>query len=123
VPLLESSVAGARDAAVLDNLYTLRSQIGLYMLEHNGDPPILYQGSFPQLLQATNAEGVPGPSGGNRPYGPYLHNGIPRNPVTGRAIITLTEVFPPQAASGNGGWLFHQESGQIAIDLPEFLDR
>jgi general secretion pathway protein G len=123
VPLVEESVRHAKDSAVLENLYTLRSQIALYKVEHNGDPPILYQSSFPQLLQATNAEGIPGPPGNDRPCGPYLRNGIPPNPVTGRVMVTSTDVFPPTAASGNGGWLYHQETGQIAIDLPEMLNR
>ena len=123
VPLIERVAYRAKDSAVLENLYTLRSQIALYKLEHNGEPPILYQGSFPQLLQATNADGVPGPRGDDRPFGPYLQSGIPINALTGRAIIVLSDVFPPTAASGNGGWLYHQESGQIAIDLPDMLNR
>jgi type II secretory pathway pseudopilin PulG len=123
VPLLEESVRHAKDSAALENLYALRSQIALYKVEHNGDAPLIYQGSLPQLLQATSADGVPGPPGGDKPCGPYFHSGIPPNPITGRAIVTLTDVFPPTAASGNGGWLFHQETGQIAIDMPEMLNR
>ena len=123
VPLVEETVRRAKDTAVLENLYTLRSQIALYKMEHNGDPPILYEGSLPQLLQATNSEGIPGLPGNDRPCGPYLRNGIPPNPVTGRVVITPTNVFPPTAASGNGGWLFNQETGQIAIDLPDMLNR
>ncbi|MGO9115201.1 MAG: hypothetical protein ACLP9L_38810 [Thermoguttaceae bacterium] len=111
------------DSAVLASLYALRSQISLYKLEHKGTPPILCQGTLPQLLQATNAEGVPGPSGNDRPYGPYLDKGLPANPVTGKSTVTVTKVFPPTVASGNGGWLFHPATGQIAIDLPEMLNR
>jgi len=123
VPYLKAAAQGTKDSAVLQNLYTLRSQIALYKLEHNGEPPLVYQGTLPQLLQATNTDGVLGSPGNDRPYGPYLPKGLPVNPVTGRSIVTPTEVFPPTAASGNGGWLFHQQTGQIAIDLPEMLNR
>src|SRR5271157_1375337 len=49
-----------KDSVALASLYTIRSQISLYKLEHNGKAPILCRGTLPQLLQATNAEGVPG---------------------------------------------------------------
>jgi hypothetical protein len=55
--------------------------------------------------------------------GPYLPEGIPANPLTGRSVITATETFPPEAASGQGGWLYQQETGQIAPDLPNILNR
>lgn len=123
VPFLKSKAQGAMDSVVLDNLYTLRSQIALYKMDHRGDAPIFYQGTLPQLTQATNAEGVPGAPGNEQPFGPYFCKGLPANPVTGRTTVTLTDTFPPMVASGNGGWLYHQKTGQIAIDSPELLNR
>ena len=123
VPLLDAASYGAKQSALLQNLYTLRSQIALYKQEHGGDPPVLYQGTLPQLLQATDASGVPGPRGSQHPFGPYLPLGIPGNPLTNRSLVTPIDAFPPTAASSNGGWLFHQETGQIAIDLPDMLNR
>ena len=123
IPLLEAASDGARESALLQNLNTLRSQIALYKVEHGGESPLLYQGKLPQLTLATDASGAPGPPGRQHPHGPYLPDGMLVNPITGRAIITETAVFPPTASTDNGGWLFHQESGQIAADLPEMLDR
>ena len=71
----------------------------------------------------TNAQGRPGVPGSKYPFGPYLHNGVPVNPITGRSIVTATDTFPPTAQSGNGGWLYHESTGQIAPDLAQFLDR
>jgi general secretion pathway protein G len=121
-PWLHAAGRGTKDLAIQRNLGALRSQIELYKLEHNGDPPVLYQGGFPQLLQATNGEGVIGPAGSDHPYGPYLPKGVLMNTATGRSTVTLTEVFPPTGTSGIGGWLYHQPTGQIAIDLPEMLN-
>ena len=123
IPLLEAASRGAKESALLQNLHSLRSQIALYKIEHGGEPPLLYEGTLPQLTHATDGAGTPGTPGGKCPYGPYLPNGILVNPVTGRSVVTETNTFPPTACSGNGGWLFHQESGQIAADLPEMLKR
>jgi len=123
IPLLESANHEAQSSSLRQSLRTLRSQIELYKVEHAGRPPLLRDGSLPQLLRATDATGNPGPAGGKFPLGPYLRSGIPINAATGRSIITATDTFPPETSSGNGGWLYHQPSGQIAVDLQEYLDQ
>jgi general secretion pathway protein G len=123
IPLIEKASGRAGHTVVLQNLRTLRSQIELYKAEHGGEPPVLYQNTFLQLIRATNAKGIPGEPGSKYPYGPYLHGGVPVNPVTGRSIVTATDTFPPTAPSGNGGWIYHQKTGRIAIDLEEFLEK
>lgn len=123
IPLVEGATQRASAAAMLENLHVLRSQIELYRAEHGGDPPLLYQGTFPQLTQATNAKGVPGLPGKKYPYGPYLPNGIPRNPIKGSSIVTSVEEVPPPAATGNGGWFYQQRSGRIGADAAAYLDR
>ncbi len=121
VPLFETASGRAELSALLRNLHTLRSQIELYKAEHDGRPPVAYQGTFPQLIKATNDAGIPGPPGPEFPHGPYLRGGVPVNSMTGRSIVTLTETFPPDSPSGNGGWIYHQASGQIAADTQRFL--
>jgi general secretion pathway protein G len=123
VPVLEAASEGAKRTALLQNLHAMRSQIELYRVQHKGQSPLLYQGTLPQLIQATDADGVPGQRGSKHPFGPYLPAGIPANSFTGRVVITATEQFPPSAPSGGGGWLYHQETGQLAADLPDMLDR
>jgi general secretion pathway protein G len=121
VPALDAVSAGAKRAVLLQNLHAVRTQIDLYKLQHGGEPPLVYEGILPQLVEATDALGVPGRHDNRHPYGPYFLSGLPLNPVTGSATVTLTEDFPPTAASGNGGWLYHQPTGQVAIDLPDML--
>jgi general secretion pathway protein G len=121
IPLLEAASRRAQTSVLRENLRTLRSQIELYKLEHHGQPPVLSEGTLPQLIRATNAAGATGEPGGKHPLGPYLRGGVPVNSVTGRSIVTPTDVFPPAAPSGNGGWIYHQATGQIAADLKEFL--
>lgn len=120
MPLVTAAGEQARESALLQNLRTLRAQIELYKLEHGGEVPLLYEGTFPQLTEATNAAGLPGPPGRDHPCGPYF-GGIPANPYTGVSVVTLTETFPPTESTPVGGWLYHQETGQIAADLAEHL--
>ena len=122
VPILQTWNHRAKVSATLQSLRVLRSQIELYKLEHGGEPPLLYEGGFPQLTSHTNRHGVPGEGGPDFPYGPYLRMGVPINPLTNGYIVTPTDVFPPVRVSGNGGWLYHQESGQIAPDVEGYLD-
>jgi general secretion pathway protein G len=111
----------AKKAAVRENLQTLRTQIEAYKLQHRGEPPVLFNGSFPQLTEATDAEGIPGPAGKNHAYGPYFRSGVPVNALTGQNVVTPADTFPPMSSSGNGGWLYHQQSGRLAIDSVEYL--
>jgi general secretion pathway protein G len=121
MPLLNAASDQTSASALLQNLHTLRNQIELYKVEHGGQPPLVYEGTFPQLMHATNAQGIPGPPGEENPYGPYLPTGIPVNPYTGSSRVTQTESFPPEAASGAGGWLYHPQTGRIAPDLDGHL--
>lgn len=123
MPLLGTADESAKSTALEHNLRTLRGQIELYKLEHRGAAPVLFKGGFPQLTHATNADGVPGPPGKEYPYGPYLPGGIPVNPYTGVSVIELTETFPPTRPTATGGWLYHQQTGQITADVAEFLQK
>jgi general secretion pathway protein G len=123
VPLLEAACRQTQVSALKEDLHTLRSQIQCYRLQHQGVPPVVVRGTFPQLLQPTNAAGVIGTRGSRYPFGPYLVDGIPPNPLTGRSIVTLTDRFPPKAPSDGGGWIYHPATGQIAADVAEFLNQ
>ena len=121
-PMLDAAGDGAKSSAVQHNLRTLRQQIEMYKVEHGGKPPVLFKGDFPQLVYSTNSEGIPGPRGPMHPFGPYLPGGVPVNPHSGSSVVALTESFPPTAHTGTVGWLYHQESGRIAPDLPERVE-
>ncbi len=123
IPIVERATESAQQSALLESLHTLQTQIDVYKLQHRGRPPVLHNGSLPQLYRSTDAHGQIGPAGKKFPLGPYLRGGIPLNPMTERSIVTPVDTFPPTAPSGNGGWLYHQPTGQIAIDIADYLDR
>ncbi len=123
ITLVEAASNSAKEAALRENLHVFRTQIEAYKLQHGGEVPLLYQGTFPQLTEATDAQGVPGRRDSHHPYGPYFPEGIPANPLTGRNVIVPIKKVPPATPSGNGGWLYHQETGRIIADQAKFLDK
>ncbi len=122
IPVFNAIGGQAQRSATLQNLRSMRATIELYKAEHGGEVPLLYRGTLPQLTEATDAAGKPGPPDARHPFGPYLPNGIPPNPCTGTSLISPIDVFPPTSPSGVGGWLYHQPTGRIAADVKEHLN-
>jgi len=121
IPIIAAFRQRAETAVLYQNLSTLRTQIERYKLDHGGSAPLLYKGTFPQLIHATDAAGVPGNPGKRYRYGPYLPSGIPPTPQTGQPVVAGVEPVPPAEPPGNGGWIYHQPTGRIAPDLGGFL--
>jgi general secretion pathway protein G len=116
VPLVQRADEQAQDRNFKETLEAIRSQINLYKAEHDGRVPLWFEGSLPQLTDATDVLGAPGPQGKEYPFGPYFRHGLPANPCSGIATVTLTDTFPPEKPSGTGGWLYHQQTGSLAAD-------
>lgn len=121
-PVLNRADESARAVALEENLRTFKQKIELYKLDHDGQPPLLFKGGFPQLTSATNSEGVPGPRGSLYPYGPYFVAGLPTNPYTGSSLVEMVEKFPPAQQTGTGGWFYDPPTGRIAAQLPEGVE-
>lgn len=105
----------AKTSTLKHNLYTLRAQIGMYTVTHNGAYPTIQNQTLPQLISATNSSGQVGPAGTDYPYGPYLAGGrFAVNPFDQKNTVTATGSFPPTASTSDGGWLYKESTGQIA---------
>jgi len=122
VPQFSTSVNDSKVSAMQTNLQSLRNQIQLYSVQHNGNYPTLTNASIPQLLGNTDINGNLGAAGTSFPYGPYVQGQIPTNPVDGNNTVTATAVFPPTAATGAGGWLYDVATGQIAPNDTAYLN-
>ena len=123
MPIVESKRRVENEQQLIKNLDTLRMSIAKYRQQHGGNPPVVVDGTFPQLLRPTNGKGLPGLSPKKFPYGPYLKGGVPTNPLTGVSIITVVDEFPKILPTGNRGWLYHTPTGQISADSAGFLDK
>ncbi len=116
IPQFTDSSSDARESTALMNLRTLRGQIQLYRVQHNG---LLPSASLGELLIKTDASGS---SGGT--LGPYLQF-IPDNPFTNANTVRTTATDPPGAASGaaDAGWLYNTTSGMVYLDDGSYLNK
>lgn len=120
IPQFSTSVSDSKVSAMQTSLQSLRTQIQLYNLQHNGAYPALTSGSIPQLLGNTDVNGNVG-TGASFPYGPYVQGQIPVNPIDGNSTVTATAVFPPTASTSAGGWLYDAATGQVAPNDTAYL--
>ena len=113
IPQFSSSAEDAKLSTLAFNLNTLRGQIQLYKLDHNGTLPTVASDDLPQLYQNTNAAGAIG-TGASYPFGPYIMNAIPENPLNNSNFVTSSGTWPPAAATSDGGWFYNPATGQVA---------
>jgi prepilin-type N-terminal cleavage/methylation domain-containing protein len=121
IPQFSSSAQDAKESSLKYDLKSLRTQIDMYKLDHGGQPPSLSAGTLAQLNAATNASGGIGTPGPSFPYGPYMMNAFPPNPITGIGTVTAMTAYPPTAETGNGGWQYDATTGRIAADSAKYL--
>lgn len=127
IPQLQGNTIQAKESAAKSILATLRSQIELYKMQHNGRYPGYY-GMMPiiestcvnQLIYPTSANGNVGASktpDNLFPYGPYLQE-FPRNPFNGKNTILYVAAAGDflTCANDTTGWLYKRETGEIRLN-------
>lgn len=103
VPQFTSASESARSSSMSTVLQTVRSQLELYQVQHNGDYPTLAQ-MWGNLTGTTDILGAT--SGSD--FGPYLQK-PPNNPFTnGNAI----------AVDNSGDWMYTAATGAIVAVVP-----
>ena len=126
IPTFQGNVATARESASKTNLMTIRTQLELYKLHHNGVPPGYINGAAAPtgflILQFTATTTVTGAvSASTIPtdpylYGPYLKS-IPKNPFNNLSTILYAADFAAEVDGTSSGWLYIKETGEIAINM------
>ena len=124
IPQFTSSTKDAKESTAKFNLNTLRSQVELYKLHHNGTLPDGLV-NLQQLTKPTNVSGVTGAAGTSFPFGPYIQK-IPNNPFTGGNKVT-----PDNGAAGSGipaatgaadaGWIYRKATGEFWLDHEDYI--
>ena len=118
----------AHQASLLSYLQTVRSQIELYKVQHNGRAPGLdTEGRFfPdlfvwQMTRPTKVNGVVWSGQGRRAYyafGPYLRS-MPVNPfVKGPAASRVSGGQGPPPGDDSTGWYFNTRTGKFSANDP-----
>ncbi|UCC99274.1 MAG: prepilin-type N-terminal cleavage/methylation domain-containing protein [Phycisphaerales bacterium] len=128
LPTFSDHATSAKESAAKSNLMTIRSQIELYKLQHNGVPPGYVNGTAASVdvltLQFVGTSTVDGVASSNpNPtspfiYGPYLKK-IPKNPFNNLSTIAYVAEATAFSAAVDGtssGWLYKKETGEFGIN-------
>jgi len=105
VPQFSNASTQAKESALQQDLYRMRSQIELYRNEHSGDTPVLAD-FIDQMTLASNDVGDTAPRNTpGYPFGPYLPS-MPENPFTDTIPIS-------DGAVGTSAWYYDQATGDL----------
>ncbi len=120
IPQFTVSTMDAKISTAEFNLNSLRQQIEMYRMQHDGAVP---GATLAELSASTNAAGTIG-TGAGFPFGPYLRS-IPANPVTANDAIKVITNDPAESGdvTTNGGWLYNTTTGGIWIDHADHFDK
>ena len=111
IPQFTNASEDARSSSLLTQLQTLRSQLELYQVQHNGDYPTLaqLQANWTVMTDQTDSSGVtPPPAGTANPLGPYL-----QQPPSNAFEDGSTTVIGLGGAAAGIGWEYDATTGAI----------
>ncbi len=128
LPTFQGNIVEAKESTSKSNLATIRSQLELYKMQHNGYAPGYVNGAGApiatvslQLIGTTTATGQASPNPvPTSPflYGPYLRK-IPENPfnkLTTVIYVAEATAFSAAVDGTSSGWLYKKETGEIALN-------
>jgi len=102
IPQFTSASETAKASSLQSQLQTIRSQLELYQVQHNGNYPVLAT-NWDQLTTETEVDGTAGDSSGNE-FGPYLQK-APTNSFENTASVGT--------AGAGVGWVYSATTGAI----------
>ena len=118
VPQFAEATGENKEARLLQDLQTVRSQLELYKLQHAGKSPGAGGASVVAALTGMtdivgDVAGAPGPG----VYGPYLEK-IPANPFVAVLVDgqSIEEGTTNAAGGGNNGWFLNTVTGALFAD-------
>jgi general secretion pathway protein G len=111
IPQFTNASQSAKTSSLQSQLQTIRSQLELFQVQHNGTYPDLTTSWSILTTKSDVAEvGPAAPSGTT--YGPYLQQ-APVNPLTNSNAVTIVVATPTPAATDANGWFYNKTTGAI----------
>ncbi|MDH3584438.1 MAG: prepilin-type N-terminal cleavage/methylation domain-containing protein [Phycisphaerae bacterium] len=107
IPQFTSASESAKAGSVMTQLQTIRSQLSLYQIQHQGVYPTLaeLQAGWGVMLEKTDADGTINAAG---KFGPYLQK-EPVNPFTSSSLLAAGTSEADGAATD--GWAYDEDDG------------
>jgi len=98
IPQFSDASTEAKTSSLASDLQTIRSQIELYKIQHNDNPPTL-AGFVAQMTAKTDVAGAVGTD-----FGPYMRE-VPVEPFSNSAAVAAT--------GATVGWCYDQTDGNF----------
>lgn len=108
IPQFSDASNDAKLSSLQTNLATIRGQIELYRLQHNGTLPTVANFAA-QMTSKTNADGT---TTGTPKYGPYMQ-AIPANPYSTAAAPANADIAAPGTPAPNLAWFYNATTGEF----------
>jgi general secretion pathway protein G len=124
IPQFTSASESAKSSSLTSQLQTIRSQLELYQVQHNGNYPTLIQlnADWGVMTSETDVDSTIG-VGDDFPFGPYLQQ-PPANPFitsVGDVNIDLVDIGAADAFA-EVGWGYDEDNGTIKAMVPDTVD-
>ena len=121
IPQFSDASTQSKVSSSLSSLQTLRSQISLYKIQHNDNPPglavfadAMTKCSAANASASTDYVARTTTNTGTHPFGPYVQS-IPANPWNNSREISDTP------ASTNG-WVYDEDTGAVYLDVSDITN-
>ena len=110
IPQFTNASESAKSSSLVSQLQTVRSQLELYQVQHNGSYPTLaqLQASWGVMTTKTDVDGTLNAASGA--YGPYLQQ-PPKNAIANSSTVATT-------AANGVGWVYNASTGAITASIP-----
>ena len=113
IPQFTSASESAKESSLVTQLQSIRSQLELYQVQHNGNYPTLAQLQTPDWNNLINTTDVNGATAGTD-FGPYLQK-APSNAFT--VGTNGTAVVANGSEALTAGWTYNETDGDIRASL------
>jgi len=122
IPQFTSASESAKSSSLGTQLQTIRSQLELYQVQHNGNYPTLDQLNADWGVM-TGETDVDGAIAAGNPFGPYLQQAPANAFVTnvGGVNIDLADISAADTYAGVG-WGYDEDNGTIKAMIPDSVD-
>ena len=117
IPQFTEASTEAKLSSLCTDLQTLRSQIELYKIQHNDNPPS-FANFVDQMTKQSDLNGTVPPAAGLAAYGPYVQK-VPVNQFNDKYDVTgIHGLLDNTGTVGDdgGSWEYDQATGAINAD-------
>lgn len=110
IPQFTNASEQAKASSLVSQLQTIRSQLELYQVQHNGRYPLMSE-LWTNMSSKTNlpadAATATGDVNANGAFGPYLQ-AAPKNPFTQSSVVVAS------GGAATDGWVYDEDTGAIS---------